>query len=162
MATRKSETEGRNLNTIKVEDFDLLSDEKLERVFNFLDGITPPINDEEKRLLALCSKMPREKAVLALYDRLGGGVKKDGRKVALGTFYDFAARAPKEKIELGEESFDDTYVLVRKERKEKREKGGDIKKKAAELNRSKPKKEKKADELGQLSEPRKGRKPKDE
>mgnify|MGYP001576703365 CR=1 FL=1 len=60
-------------------------------------------------------------AILAEYDKLGGAIRKAGRKLAMGTFYDFEARKPRTGVDLkklGEDAYDDEYVLVRKKRSE--------------------------------------------
>ena len=127
--------EGRVLKTIEFDGYQLLSDEKLGRVMDFLDGISESLwgtnakrSEEDARLFSLCSSIDKKVAVLALYDRLGGGVKTaDGRKIASGTFYDFEKREPRKEVKLGEEQFDDKYVLVHKEKKVVREKGIDLK-----------------------------------
>ena len=84
---------------LRLEDFVFLNDSKLE----------------------LAITRAGEKAdiysVLVEYDKLGGGLKKDGRKVAMGTFYDFENKRAKKDVDtskLGENDFEDEYVLQHK------------------------------------------------
>ena len=41
-----------------------------------------------------------EDLLLATYDRMGGGIRKNGDTVKMGSFYDFARKAPREKAEV--------------------------------------------------------------
>ena len=57
--------------------------------------------------------------LLAEYDKLGGAIKKNRRLVAMGAFYDFTKKEPKKNLDLdniGEEDYEDEYVLMRKKR----------------------------------------------
>ena len=64
-------------------------------------------------------KEVNQENLLPEYDKLGGAIMKEGRKIETGAFYDFLEKQPK-KIEnydtLGEEDFADEYVLVRKKK----------------------------------------------
>lgn len=119
-------TGARKLKTIKLGDFQLVNDEKVQRVLDLLDGVTKP-NEEELRVMGLVSAFEKDKAILSLYDRLGGGIRdsKD-RKIALGSFWDFKERAPKEHVEIKEDDYEDEYVLKRKSKRTKREVGEDV------------------------------------
>ena len=111
---RESESQGRMLTSTKVGEYTLLNSEKLGRVLDLLEGIKEPVSKDEAAVLVLAKEMKHEQAVLALYDRLGGGIKLKERKVATGTFYDFAARKPRVKAKVDEGDFNDEYVLVKK------------------------------------------------
>ena len=41
-----------------------------------------------------------EDAILVEYDKRGGLIKKDGKKVVTGCFYDFKLKAPKKEVEI--------------------------------------------------------------
>ena len=81
--------------------FTLTSSEKLERAMNTLgEGAT-------------------DKQILAEYDKLGGGIKMGERKVAMGTFWNFDERKPKEGVDygnLGEDDMEDEMKIVRKKK----------------------------------------------
>ena len=74
-----------------------------------------------------------DEQLIVEYDRLGGAIKFEGRKLSMGAFYDFEEKKPREHIELGEDQFEDKYVLVRKEKKVTREKGEDVLKRVKAL-----------------------------
>lgn len=126
---------GRRLESVEFGDYILLSSEKLRRVLNFLDGISKSLwgenakeSDEDVRLRNVASSMEKDAAILALYDRIGGGIRtKEGRKVALGTFYDFEKREPVKDVKIGEEQFEDKTILVRKEKKVVHDADADLK-----------------------------------
>lgn len=84
--------------------FQLLNEAKVRRAIETLEKFGSSYTQEQ---------------ILAEYDKLGGAIKKEGRIITMGTFYDFLEKKPK-KIEnyknIGEESYDDEYVLVRKKR----------------------------------------------
>lgn len=90
---------------------------------------------------------PSEEALLAAYDKRAGAIRKDGRLIATGTFWDFDEKKPKEVKDyskLGEDDFEDEYVLVRKKRKPKaEEKAADVKRKLSKLKSVKMYKDKK-------------------
>ena len=84
-----------------IKGFDLLSEDKLERALNNLgEGAT-------------------EESILAEYDKLGGGVKRNGRKIAMGTFYDFTEKKPRKNVDyvnLTEDDMEDEIKIVRKKK----------------------------------------------
>ena len=41
-----------------------------------------------------------EDLLLATYDKMGGGIRKNGDTVKMGSFYDFARKAPREKAQV--------------------------------------------------------------
>ena len=110
------ERKGRMLTSTILGKYTLLNSEKLTRALDLLEGIVEP-KGEEADILAKCKSMKHEDAVLALYDRFGGGVRMGERKLAIGTFYDFALREPREGVDLSEDDFADEFVLVKKKSK---------------------------------------------
>lgn len=175
MTERKPQSEGRVLKSIKLGDFELLSDEKVGRAVDQVEGISPilksaVVNGQKREvvddnLTNAIGKLPKDKAIITLYDRLGGAIRFEKRKVALGTFFDFESGLPQENIEIKEDVFEDQYVLVRKQKVSKRVQGEDIRRKVANLTKS-GKSDEDAEELagtGVDSAPKKrGRKPKAE
>lgn len=143
MSDKNREKSARVLSPAVVGDFQILNDEKLGRVFDMLDGVKPItkviiVNGhteevEDVELVAALKELTREQSVMALYDRLGGGVKKGDRKVASGTFFDFMTKLPKKNVKINEEVFEDHFVLQRKPVVVKRQKGQDIREKVAAL-----------------------------
>ena len=118
MADKKTKREKpRVLQPVDVGDYTLLNDEKVSRAFDKL------------------GENATDAQLLAEYDRLGGAVKYEGRKLAMGTFFDFKEQKPREVVKLEEEQFEDEYVLQRKEKKIVREKGKDIKERVAKLGK---------------------------
>ena len=118
---RELPTEGRYLKSTTVSGYILLNSEKLNRVLDLLDGITQPRNSEEGRVLKEAQAIKDTKelkgtdmAILALYDRLGGGIKNGERKMKIGVFFDFKARKPRTAPEVDESDYEDELVLVRK------------------------------------------------
>lgn|SRR3990167_7610127 len=110
---KERESQGRVLQITNVGEFTLLNSEKLGRVLDLIEGITAPTGNEST-ILTQCKDLSYERKVLTMYDRLGGAIKMGERKVALGAFYDFAARAPIKKVEFSEKDYADEYVLVQK------------------------------------------------
>src|SRR3990167_9162157 len=139
MAERSSTKESRILTPVKFGQYQLLSDEKLGRVFDLIDGVRVP-DAKEAAVLAEAKQrgVAKDKLILALYDRLGGGIKTaDGRKVLMGTFFDFENKVVIENVVLKEENFDDQFILVRKPRISKKQSGEDIRKKAEQVGSKK-------------------------
>lgn len=135
------EIQGRVLQSTQIGDYNLLSSEKLGRVLDLLEGNVQP-KDEEAGILAAAKKLGEKKAILALYDRLGGAIKLGDRKLALGTFYDFAAKEPRAEVHIAEESFEDEYVLQKKKtRKSKKDETPLARVKRLEAKAQKSKKE---------------------
>ena len=135
MAKRESETTTRVLEKVKLGEFTLLNHEKVARVLDLIEGVVPPRNADEAEVLKRCLALKNQnKTIIALYDRLGGAIKIEGRKIALGTFYDFAARAPKAVIDLGEDDYEDEYVLVRKKVRTQKEKDNLLKSRLKSLD----------------------------
>src|SRR3989338_49779 len=63
---------------------------------------------------------PSENALLAAYDKRAGAIKKEGRLLSTGVFWDFSNKQQKEISDyskISEEAFEDQYVLVRKPKK---------------------------------------------
>lgn len=112
---REGESQGRILKSAVIGDYTLLNHEKLGRVLDLLEGVIAPQNADEARVLADCQALgDQDMAILNMYDRLGGAIRSGERKLAMGTFYDFNARAPRNKADIDEADYSDEYVLVRK------------------------------------------------
>src|SRR3990167_2012766 len=109
---KEKETKGRMLTDTQIGKYTLLNSEKLGRALDMLEGIVE-LKGDEVEIVAKCKDMKHEDAVLSLYDRVGGAVKIGERKLATGTFFDFAAREPKV-ADIKESDFADEFVLVRK------------------------------------------------
>ncbi len=103
------------MQPVDVGEYTLLNDEKVGRA---LDNIGVNGTDEQ---------------LIVEYDRLGGAIKFEGRKLAMGAFYDFEEKKAREEVNLGEDQFEDEYVLQRKPRKVTREKGEDVLKRVKAL-----------------------------
>ena len=86
-------------------DFELANPTKLERA-------------KEK-----LGKSAMDADLLAEYDKYGGAIKKDGRIIETGSFFDFQTKLPRKepKIEFGDE-----YVLIRKKVKKGEEVEGEV------------------------------------
>lgn len=73
---------------MQINGFDLVNEEKIERAKHGTvtrgGKLTGGVGDEAS-----------EEALIAEYDRLGGLIVKDGVNVKIGSFYDFAKRAPR-------------------------------------------------------------------
>src|SRR3990167_6855503 len=74
---------------MEIKGYVLSSTEKVERMLHGTPG-------KEGKLQGGVSDEATDEAKLAEYDRLGGLILKDGHKVKMGSFYDFAARKPQE------------------------------------------------------------------
>ena len=127
-------------NSTLVKGFHLLNPGKLEKALDKLgEGAT-------------------EEQVLAAYDKLGGAIRKEGRKVAMGTFYDFVNKEPRKDVNyevLTEENFEDQMVLVRKPVKKKEDGKTDLKSKLAKVKKAEevnPDQEEAPAEAGQAGE----------
>lgn len=121
MANKERETEGRMLQSTSVGDYVLLNSEKLSRTLDLLEDAVEPATDDEKRIVGACKKLKdKDMRILSLYDRFGGAIKLGERKLVLGTFYDFAAREPREKAVINESDYEDEFVLVRKQTRRNR------------------------------------------
>lgn len=103
--------------------FKLLNDEKLGRALDLIEGTREPERDDKGNLLSEGLAFQeikkafgddKDKQALALYDRMGGGIRLGDRILKVGTFWSFAARKPIEKADLSEEDFGDEMVLVPK------------------------------------------------
>ena len=78
--------------------------------------------DKIQRALDKLGEGASEEAILAEYDKLGGAIRKDGRKLQTGAFFDFEEKKPKENVDyekVDEEQFEDQFVLVKKPVKKK-------------------------------------------
>lgn len=117
MAKKNEKAELKALESVQVAGFELLNNEKVERA---LVAVGEDASEEE---------------LLAEYDKLGGGIKKDGRKVALGSFYDFTTKSPKTDVNYEELQYEEEYVLVRKPLETKSAKGLSTKERVAKLGR---------------------------
>lgn len=115
MQEREKAPQGRFLHNTKISEYTLLNNEKLTRVLDLIDGVTQPTNSEESRVLSECRELKGDLTVLALYDRLGGGIRHGERKLITGTFYDFKARKPRTNPVINEDNYDDEMVVVRKQ-----------------------------------------------
>ena len=93
------------IEPINLGKFELLNVVKVRLAIENLEKVGKEVNQEN---------------LLPEYDKLGGAIKKGGRKLEIGAFYDFLNKKAK-KIEdyykIGEEDFADEYVLVRKKKK---------------------------------------------
>lgn len=69
--------------------YELYSHDKLDRVFNGVTG-------EHGLLTGGIGKDAPLEQILAEYDKLGGLIKKDGLKLATGSFYDFRNKKARE------------------------------------------------------------------
>jgi len=107
------------LESVYVQGFELLNDEKVQRA---LDAVGPNASEEQ---------------LLAEYDKLGGGIKKDGRKIALGSFYDFTAKKAIKDVSYDELEYEDELVVVRKPLETKSAKGLSTKERVTRLGKAK-------------------------
>ena len=104
--------------------------EKLDRVINGTIG-------KDGRLFGGLGKNASPEAVLAEYDKLGGGIKKDGRKVAMGSFYDFDNKCPQEDVKYDDLEYEEEYVLMRKPIESKGAKRATTKERVAKVAKAK-------------------------
>jgi len=82
---------------IKISDYHIVNEEKYDRAINgqmgdlgrLENGLVHKYKDKD------VDEIP-DGEKLAAYDRLGGLIRKDGRKVAMGSFYDFEKKKPRE------------------------------------------------------------------
>ena len=109
------------MQLVDVGKYVLMNDEKVGRA---LDKIGADGTDEQ---------------LLAEYDRLGGAVKLEGRKLAMGTFYDFEEKKAREEIKIDEDQYEEEYVLQHKPKKVVKEKGDDVKDRVANLKKKEDK-----------------------
>ena len=114
---REHEIKGRRLVSSRIGEFVLLSSEKLGRVLDIMEGIEEAPPTKVEACVACMKLKKRDDTILAMYDLFGGAVKLEGRKINMGTFYDFAARTPKTNVKIAEESYEDEYVLIKKKTK---------------------------------------------
>ena len=105
--------QGRRLQARQLGPYTLLSDEKLGRVMDWIEGVVK-LQPEEQAILDAAIALGPDEAILALYDRLGGGIRLGERIIKTGAFYDFATKIPLQKPNLSEEDYGDEQILVRK------------------------------------------------
>jgi hypothetical protein len=98
---------------MRIGQFELANDEKIERAKHgsmtrggVLTGGVGDLPEEHTKE----EKDTYEAKLLAEYDRLGGLVLKDGIKVCMGTFYDFAKRTPQKEYNMKFEENIDGYL----------------------------------------------------
>jgi len=117
MTNREPIQEGRRIHSVQIGEFTLLNSEKLGRVMDLLEGVVEPTSSNEATALQKCKSLEDDDMqILALYDRLGGGIRLKERKLNMGVFWNFKEREPNEAPDLSEEDFEDEFVLVRKQR----------------------------------------------
>ena len=117
--TKGRKPEMKTLESVSVMGFELLNDDKVARALDRLgEGAS-------------------EEALLAEYDKLGGGIKYNGRKVAMGSFYDFIEKKPKMDVKYDELEYDEEFVLVRKPAETKASKGLSVKDRIARVKSKK-------------------------
>lgn len=109
MPKKEEKAQLKTLESVEVAGYELLNDDKVARA---LDEVGEGASEE---------------ALLAAYDKLGGGIKKDGRKLEIGSFYDFILKKPRENVKFDELEFEDELVVVRKPAANKKAKGEDVK-----------------------------------
>lgn len=97
------------LESVEIMGFELLNDDKVARA---LDHLGETASEEE---------------ILSEYDKLAGGIKKDGRKVALGSFYDFVLKKPRTDVKFNDLDYEDELVVVRKAPTTRVARGEDVK-----------------------------------
>ena len=78
---------------------------------------------------------PSTAQILAQYDKLGGPVKLEGRKIAIGAFWDFANKVARKNVKIDDLEYEDEYVLTRKPKKEKVE-GPSLKTRLAQVKKA--------------------------
>ena len=117
MAKKGEKSEMKALESVQVMGFELLNDDKVQRA------------------LTAIGEEGSEEDLLAEYDKLGGGIKKDGRKVAMGSFYDFTTKKAKTKVDYEELEYEEEFVLVRKPLETKSAKGLSTKERIAKLGK---------------------------
>ena len=100
-------------------------------------GFTLLNNDKVQRALDILGEDADEESLLATYDKLGGGIKKDGRKIAIGSFWDFEEKKAKTKVDYEKLDYEEEYVLVRKPLETKGSKGPSTKDRVAKLGSKK-------------------------
>lgn len=112
------EKQARILRTTKLAGYKLLNNEKLGRVLDLIEGVAETITESDRAALRATSKLSSDDQIIALYDRIGGGIKTlEGRKVAIGTFWNFKTKLPNEGVELDESDFEDEVVIQKKKTK---------------------------------------------
>jgi len=118
MPKGNEKTELRPLESVNVMGFELLNDDKVQRA------------------LVATGENGSKEVLLAEYDKLGGGIKKEGRKVAMGSFYDFTNKCPRTKVNYDDLEYEEEFVLVRKSLETKSSKGLSTKERVAKLGRA--------------------------
>lgn len=78
---------------MKILNFDLVNDEKVERALHGNIGA-------EGKLVGGVGDDASPEAILSEYDRLGGLVRKGKYNVKMGVFYDFEKQKPREEFEV--------------------------------------------------------------
>lgn len=82
---------------MRIGQYELVNDEKLNRVLKGTIGRLGQLTGGLESSLDWSKKTDEERefAIIADYDRVGGLILKNGLKVATGSFYDVALKAPR-------------------------------------------------------------------